>query len=66
MLVGAYLLVRCVHLTVYALAAGGDTGLRRQLAISWVPLVGGALRLVTGVLLGGAAADFVLCRRPRR
>src|ERR671920_2313812 len=31
-LVGAYLLVRCVHLSVYALAARGDPGLRRQLA----------------------------------
>jgi len=52
-LVGAYLIVRCVHLTVYALAARGDPGLRRQLAISWVPLVAGAVLLVAGVLLGG-------------
>jgi low temperature requirement protein LtrA len=52
-LVGAYLIVRCVHLSVYALAARGDPGLRRQLAISWVPLVTGAVLLVAGVLLGG-------------
>jgi low temperature requirement protein LtrA len=53
-LVGAYLLVRCVHLTVYALAARGDPGLRRQLAISWGPTVAGAVLLVAGVLfLGG-------------
>jgi low temperature requirement protein LtrA len=52
-LVGAYLLVRCVHLTVYALAARGDPGLRRQLAISWGPTVAGALLLMAGVLLEG-------------
>src|ERR671914_646895 len=52
-LVGAYLLVRCVHLTVYAVAARGDPGLRRQLAISWGPTVAGAFLLVAGVLSGG-------------
>jgi low temperature requirement protein LtrA len=52
-LVGAYLIVRCVHLTVYARAARGDPGLRRQLAISWIPTLAGAILLVAGVLLGG-------------
>jgi low temperature requirement protein LtrA len=52
-LVGAYLLVRCVHLSVYAVAARDDPGLRRQLAISWGPTVAGAVLLVAGVLLGG-------------
>ena len=52
-LVVAYLIVRCVHLSVYAVAARGDPGLRRQLAISWGPTVAGAVLLVTGVLLGG-------------
>jgi low temperature requirement protein LtrA len=52
-LVFAYLLVRCVHLSVYAVAARGDPGLRRQLAISWAPTVAGAVLLVAGVLLGG-------------
>jgi low temperature requirement protein LtrA len=52
-LVGAYLIVRCVHLTVYGVAARGDPGLRRQLAISWVPTLGGAILLIAGVLLGG-------------
>ena len=52
-LVGAYLIVRCVHLTVYALAARGDAGLRRQVAISWGPTLAGAVLLVAGVLLGG-------------
>jgi len=52
-LVGAYLLVRCVHLTLYGVAAAGDSGLRRQLAISWVPLLAGAALLVAGALVGG-------------
>ena len=52
-LVGAYLLVRCVHLTVYAVTARGDPGLRRQVAISWGPTVAGAVLLVAGALLGG-------------
>jgi Bacterial low temperature requirement A protein (LtrA) len=52
-LVGDYLIVQCVHLSVYALAARGDPGLRRQLVISWGPTVAGAVLLVTGVLLGG-------------
>ncbi|MDT0345737.1 low temperature requirement protein A [Streptomyces litchfieldiae] len=49
----AYLIVRCVHLTVYAVAAVGDPGLRRQVAISALPLLAGAPLLLTGVLLGG-------------
>ena len=52
-LVVAYLIVRCVHLTVYGVAAHGDPGLRRQLAISWVPTLAGAVLLIAGVLLGG-------------
>jgi len=52
-LVVAYLLVRCVHLSVYALATRGDAGLRRQLAISWGPLAAGGALLVAGVLAGG-------------
>jgi low temperature requirement protein LtrA len=52
-LVCAYLLVRCVHLTVYAVAATGDPGLRRQVAITWLPTIAGAALLVSGALLGG-------------
>ncbi|GAA0390113.1 hypothetical protein Acor_46730 [Acrocarpospora corrugata] len=52
-LVCAYLLVRCVHLTVYAVAATGDAGLRHQVVITWLPMAGGAALLVAGVLLGG-------------
>jgi low temperature requirement protein LtrA len=52
-LVGAYLLVRCVHLTLYAVAATGDRELLRQLAITWVPLLAGAALLIAGALLGG-------------
>ena len=52
-LVCAYLLVRIVHLTVYAVAAGGDPGLRHQIAITSPPAMAGAALLVTGALLGG-------------
>ncbi|HEX5849863.1 MAG TPA: low temperature requirement protein A [Rubrobacter sp.] len=52
-LVGAYLIVRCLHLSVYTLAARGDPGLRRQVAISWVPTLAGAALLIAGALLGG-------------
>jgi low temperature requirement protein LtrA len=52
-LVGAYLVVRCVHLTVYAVAATGDPGLRQQVAITWLPTMAGGALLVAGVLLGG-------------
>jgi hypothetical protein len=52
-LVGAYLLVRCVHLTVHAVAATGDAGLRRQVAITWLPPLAGGALLVAGALLGG-------------
>jgi low temperature requirement protein LtrA len=54
-LVVAFLVVRCVHLTVYALAARGDPGLRRQLAIAWGPTVAGAVLLVAGAIVGGHA-----------
>jgi low temperature requirement protein LtrA len=52
-LVGAYLLVRCVHLILYAVAAAGDRELRHQLAITWGPLLASAALLVAGVLVGG-------------
>ncbi|GGS90113.1 low temperature requirement protein A [Nonomuraea spiralis] len=51
-LVGAYLLVRWVHLVVFAVAADGDTGLRRQIAITWLPMTASAALLVSGTLLG--------------
>jgi low temperature requirement protein LtrA len=54
-LVGAYLLVQWVHLTLYAAAAIGDPGLRRQVAITWPPLLAGAALLVAGALAGGWA-----------
>jgi low temperature requirement protein LtrA len=52
-LVCAYLLVRCVHLAVYAVAAAGDKALRRQVAVTFAPLLAGAAFLVAGALLGG-------------
>jgi low temperature requirement protein LtrA len=57
-LVGAYLVVRCLHLSVYTLAARGDPGLRRQVAISWVPTLAGAALLIAGALLGGGLQIF--------
>ena len=52
-LVGAYLLVRCVHLPLYAVAATDDRELRRRLTITWGPLLAGAALLIAGVLVGG-------------
>jgi low temperature requirement protein LtrA len=52
-LVCAYLLVRVVHLAVYAVAAAGDSGLRHQILITWLPMTAGAALLVSGALLGG-------------
>ena len=58
-LVGAYLLVRCVHLTLYAVAAAGDRELRHQLAITWGPLLASAALLVAGALVGGQAQTWL-------
>src|SRR4029453_6350670 len=52
-LVGAYLLVRCVHFVLYTVATTGDRELRHQLAISSAPLLASAALLVPGALLGG-------------
>ncbi|AGZ41327.1 low temperature protein [Actinoplanes friuliensis DSM 7358] len=52
-LVSAYLLVRWVHLAVYAVAATGDAGLRRQITVTWIPLLGSAGLLIGGALAGG-------------
>jgi low temperature requirement protein LtrA len=58
-LVGAFLLVRFLHLTVYAVAAAGDPGLRRQVAISWLPTLAGGALLVLGALVGGSAQTLL-------
>ena len=60
MLVGAYLLVRCVHFALYTVAATGDRGLRHQLVISSAPLLASAALLVPGALLGGWAQTLPL------
>ena len=52
-LVCAYIVVRCVHLLAYGVAAAGDSGLRHQLAISWAPLIPSAALLLAGALVGG-------------
>src|SRR3954469_19629273 len=48
-------IVRLGHLTVYWFAAAGDTGLRRQLRRTAVPVGAAAVLLVTGGGIGGAA-----------
>ena len=54
-LVGAYALARIVHLLVYNAAALGDEGLRRQVAITFVPMLAGTALLFAGAIVGGAA-----------
>ncbi|MEU9888935.1 low temperature requirement protein A [Sphaerisporangium sp. NPDC051011] len=58
-LVCAYLLVRWVHLTVFAVAATGDAGLRRQVAITWLPMLAGGALLVSGALAGGGLQSLL-------
>ncbi|MFI7392061.1 low temperature requirement protein A [Streptomyces tendae] len=52
-LVCAYLVVRCVHLTLFTVLARGDRGLLRQLTVSWPPVLAGSALLITGVTVGG-------------
>jgi low temperature requirement protein LtrA len=51
----AFAVVRAVHLGVYAVAAVGDAGLRRQLLRTALPVGVAAVLLVVGALLGGVA-----------
>jgi low temperature requirement protein LtrA len=41
-------------MSVYLMAARGDTGLRRQLLVNTIPLLSGIVLLVIGVAVGGA------------
>jgi low temperature requirement protein LtrA len=54
-LAAALALVRMLHLGVYAVAAAGDPGLRRQLVRTAVPVGTAAVLLVFGAALGGVA-----------
>jgi low temperature requirement protein LtrA len=54
-LASAIVVVRLLHLTVYAVAATGDAGLRRQLRRVAAPVGAAAVLLVVGAVLGGAA-----------
>jgi low temperature requirement protein LtrA len=53
-LAGAIGLVRLLHLSVYAVAALGDTDLRRQLLRTAIPVSVAVVLLVVGALIGGA------------
>ncbi|WP_033408553.1 low temperature requirement protein A [Nonomuraea coxensis] len=55
--VGAYALVRAVHLAVDGAVSGaeGDEGAPRRIALSWGTLLAGVPLLVAGALLGGWA-----------
>jgi len=52
LLVGCTLLVQWIHLGVYVVAAAGDRGLLRQLAIAAVPVLVGNVLLLVGGLAG--------------
>jgi low temperature requirement protein LtrA len=47
--------VRVVHLGVYAIAAAGDAGLRRQLVRAALPVCAAVTLLVVGAVIGGPA-----------
>jgi low temperature requirement protein LtrA len=51
----AWAVVRWVHLAVYAVAAGGDSALRRQLLRTAAPVVPATVLLVIGAVLAGTA-----------
>src|SRR3954452_5176817 len=55
LLAGGLTVVRTTHLGVYAVAAVGDSGLRRQLARTAVPVGLSAALLLVGAVLGGPA-----------
>jgi low temperature requirement protein LtrA len=54
-LASAMAVVRLLHLAVYAVAATGDAGLRRQLRRAAVPVGAAVVLLVAGAVLGGVA-----------
>ena len=61
-LVIAYVFVRCVHLTAYMLVARGDAALGRQVAITWGPMLTGAVLLVAGALAEGQVQTAFFAR----
>ncbi|MFD0149492.1 low temperature requirement protein A [Streptomyces sp. NPDC055721] len=60
-LVCAYLVVRCIHFGVYSAAAraANDAGLRRQIRVSWPPLLISAALLLAGAAIGGRAQTLL-------
>ena len=55
----ALAVVRFVHLGVYAVAAGGDAGLHRQLARTAVPVGVASALLVAGAIVGGTTQTLL-------
>jgi low temperature requirement protein LtrA len=51
--VTGYFVVRLIHQLLYMRAAGGDAGLRRQLAVNWIPWTGGVLLLMLSTFAHG-------------
>jgi low temperature requirement protein LtrA len=58
--VGAFVLVRLVHIGLYLIAAGDDRGLRRQVLLTMVTaLLPAAVALGVGAFLGGEAQTWI-------
>ncbi|MCM3887248.1 low temperature requirement protein A [Frankia sp. R82] len=55
----AIVVVRSLHLVVYAAAAGSDAGLRRQLVRSAAPMIVMAVLLIVGALAHGGARTLL-------
>lgn len=51
----AYVTVRVIHLSLYLLAAGSDSDLRRQVLRTSVSLASGSTLLIVGAIIGGEA-----------
>ncbi|MHA7278223.1 low temperature requirement protein A [Arthrobacter sp. MDT2-2] len=54
----AYVVVRVLHVTLYAYAAGDDHPLRRQVAKTAGGMILGSVLILTGALVGGAAQTW--------
>lgn len=55
----SYLVVRLIHGFIYLAAAGGDSGLRRQLYRSVWPMLLGVILMFTGAIVGGQVQTWL-------